>query len=158
MKQLRHSLPLQGRENEHWQTTREQLRHAPRSQEELYNFAPISLITLDRRGMILDLNDRAAQLLSSPAGWLRQRPFLAFIARDDIRRFLRLLSRLRLAPGHETAAVDLVIERHVVPVELWIGSWLRGDQVMCGLAIVEVTETRTVEEQLRETLSNWHSL
>src|SRR2546422_9934836 len=122
------------------QLSRERLRDALRRYEELYNFAPISLITLDSRGMILDLNERAARLLAFPADWLRERPLLAFVARDDVPRFLNLLSRLRRTPVQETAAIDLFVERHVVPVELWMGSSLRDEQVIYRLAILDLTE------------------
>src|SRR5438093_9490776 len=88
------------------QYEREQLREALRRYEELYTFAPMSLISLDRRGMILDLNERAARMLAFPIEWLRGRPFLVFVARHDVSRFLEVLARLRRESATATTSAD----------------------------------------------------
>ncbi|PYR90599.1 MAG: hypothetical protein DMG19_05730, partial [Acidobacteria bacterium] len=98
---------LQQQKQEEHHQTREQLREALRRYEELYHFAPISLISLDKAGMILDLNEQAGRLLAFPIEWLRQRPFVVFVARQDVSRFLNFLARLRQVPATETAALEL---------------------------------------------------
>ena len=150
-------LQQQQKQEEH-QQTREQLREALRRYEELYHFAPISLISLDKAGMILDLNEQAGRLLAFPIEWLRQRPFVVFVARQDVSRFLNFLARLRQVPATETAALELFINDRVVPVQLSIGSSLRGLDVIYRLAILDLSETKAIENQLKETLNNWFSL
>ncbi len=145
-------------QQEEHQQTREQLREALRRYEELYHFAPISLISLDKAGMILDLNEQAGRLLAFPIEWLRQRPFVVFVARQDVSRFLNFLARLRQVPATETAALELFINDRVVPVQLSIGSSLRGRDVIYRLAILDLSETKAIENQLKETLNNWFSL
>ncbi len=140
------------------QHEREQLREALRRYEELYTFAPMSLISLDRRGMILDLNERAARMLAFPIEWLRGRPFLVFVARHDVSRFLELLARLRREPATETTSADLFANERVVPVQLSIKSSLRDHEVIYRLAIVDLSETKGIEKLLKETLNNWYSL
>src|SRR5437879_4697629 len=70
---LRASPPLRGRESLNHRIdheTPEQLREALQRYEELYDFAPISFLTLDKRGMIVRLNETAARLLAFPMEWL----------------------------------------------------------------------------------------
>src|SRR5437667_5487188 len=65
---------------------------------ELYDFAPIAFVTIDRRGVIRTLNRRAANLLAFPIEWLRARPFLVFVAPRDAGRFVEMLIRLLRMP------------------------------------------------------------
>src|SRR2546422_358918 len=75
--------------------TGEQLRAAVRHYKELYDLVPVSFVTLDKRGVILALNERAARLLAFPVQWLLERSFLVFVSTRDVERFLSLLSHLR---------------------------------------------------------------
>src|SRR5262249_57943178 len=86
---------VQQQQQQQLQHDQQSLREALRRFEELYNFAPVSLISLDRRGMILDLNEGAARLLAFPMEWLRDRPFLVFVAKHEVSRFLEFLAFLR---------------------------------------------------------------
>src|SRR2546421_8644066 len=82
----------------------------PRRYEELYDLAPVGFFTLDRRGNILGLNKTAASLLGFSVEWLRERPFLVFVAQPDVKRFLDVLTHLRLIPEyHEKLDVELAI-------------------------------------------------
>src|SRR5207249_487649 len=122
---------LQQQQQEQRQQTHEQLRGALWRYEELYNFAPISLITLDRRGMIISLNERAGRLLGFPIQWLRERPFIVFVAPHDVLRFLDVLTRLRRVLATETVDLDLFVNDRLVPVQLSIGSSLLGAEFIC---------------------------
>jgi len=148
----------QQQQQQQQQHDQQSLREALRRFEELYNFAPVSLISLDRRGMILDLNEGAARLLAFPMEWLRDRPFLVFVAKHEVSRFLEFLAFLRREPRIETASFDLFINDRLVPVQLSIKSSLRGHEVVYRLAIVDVSEAKAMDKVLKETLNNWHSL
>jgi PAS domain S-box-containing protein len=137
----------------------EQVRDALRGFEGLYDFAPVSFLTLDRRGMILALNERAARLFAFPVEWLRDRPFLAFVAKRDVTHFLETLSRLRQTAGsQDTIDIDISISDRLIPVQIWIGSFTRGVELIYRLAILELTDVKSVEKELKETLNNWYSL
>jgi len=78
------------------------------SYRELYDLAPVSFLTLDKRGLISGLNKAAAAMLGFRSEWLRGRPFLVFIAPHHVRQFLGLMSRVRQMQDHpETMLVDL---------------------------------------------------
>src|SRR5258707_15057032 len=78
--------------------TREQLHEAFGRYQDLYELAPVGFLTLDRRGRILELNEKAARLLGFPVAWLHGRPFFVFIAQNDVQNFLTLLTRSRRTP------------------------------------------------------------
>jgi len=138
---------------------REELRDALRSYEEFYNFAPICFLTLNRCGNIMTLNERAARLLAFPVAWLQQRPFLVFLAMHDVARFVELLNRLRRIPGEaEMANMDLSIYGHLVPAQIWIRSSARGNEITYRMTLLDLSDIRAMQEDLRRALTHWHSL
>src|SRR5262245_15297369 len=48
----------------------------------IYDLAPIGFLTLDRRGRIIQLNQKTADLLGIPLSRLLHRPFLLFVAKQ----------------------------------------------------------------------------
>src|SRR5437867_8443568 len=58
--------------------TRARLRQSHARYSELYELAPVGFLTLDRRGRIRELNERAARLLASPSAWRLEKPFVVF--------------------------------------------------------------------------------
>jgi PAS domain S-box-containing protein len=45
---------------------------------------PIAFYTLDRRGRICEVNEKGAKLLGFAMDWLVGRPFIVFVARQDV--------------------------------------------------------------------------
>src|SRR5262245_40556477 len=62
---------------------------------DLYDFAPVGFITLDRYGMIHALNVTAAQILNTKRAELLGRPLLPLVVEADRRKLLQHLGRLR---------------------------------------------------------------
>src|SRR5207244_2181814 len=125
---------------------------------ELYEILPVGFLTLDRVGRILDLNERAARLLGFPAAWLTQRPLVVFVAKHDVRRFLAFLTRAGNNPEQQAIELDLVVGGHSVPVQISMISSHGPDGVIHHMTVVDVTDTKRIEQQLQEALENWHSL
>ena len=139
--------------------TGKQLHEMVRHYEELYNLVPVSFVTLDKRGIILKLNERAARLLAFPIQWLLERSFLVFVCPRDVERFLSLLSRFRRAPDRqEIIGLDLLIGNELVPVQISIQPSIRDGRLIYQMAVVDLTEIKVIERELKETLNNWYSL
>src|SRR5205085_6305635 len=139
--------------------TGKQLHEALRHYKELYNLVPVSFITLDKRGVMLKLNEEAARLLASPMQWLLDRSFLVFVSPRDVERFLNLLSHFRRGPDQqEIIGLDLLRDNHLVPVQISIQPSYRDGQLIYQMAIVDLTEIKVIEKELKETLNNWYSL
>jgi PAS domain S-box-containing protein len=127
--------------------------------DELHDLAPVSFLTLDRRGTILALNKPASTLLGFSTEWLHERPFLPFVASKDIPRFLSVLTRIRRAPDYqETLEIELSVGDRSVPVQLSIKSSIRNNQTIYRIAVVDLTDTKTIEKELKVALANWYSL
>src|SRR5689334_4472788 len=55
----------------------------------LYDLGPIGFLMLDHRGRIVEFNQYAAGLLAMPGNWLVRCPFIVFVAKHDISRFIQ---------------------------------------------------------------------
>src|SRR5213075_2650052 len=62
---------------------------------DLYDFAPVGYLTLDRSGCIRDINLTGARLLCRTRSRLVGYPLLTLIEKHDRRKYLEHLSRLR---------------------------------------------------------------
>jgi len=127
--------------------------------EELYDLAPISFFTLNKRGVIVGLNKTAGKLLGFTTGWLQARPFVVFVARADVGRFLNLLTRMRGIPNHhERMEISLWINNQSVPVQISMKSSASDGELVYRMAVIDLSETKAIEMELKETLNNWYSL
>src|SRR3954447_1516277 len=77
---------------------------------ELFDFAPVALITSDDAGIIREVNTTAAAFLGGSRLTLLGLPLFRFIAAEDRRAFGRHLARCRRRPGMVTAT-----ELHLSP-------------------------------------------
>ena len=139
----------------------ESLRDSVGPYKELYEHAPVGILKLDRRGCIIELNETAARLLGFPMAWLLQRPFLVFVARHDVARFMTLLTRGRQRPGQQTAEIDLFVDFQAVPVQMLIRPAAGSNALTYQMVIVDLSEKRRIEKELgelKEVSRNWHSL
>jgi signal transduction histidine kinase len=73
----------------------------------LYDFAPIAYLTLDRNGVIDDLNLTAARLLSAERARVIRMPFLLFVQVADRGTFLEHMARCRRHGGHVSSELTL---------------------------------------------------
>src|SRR5262245_22280214 len=71
------------------------LEAAMRRYAELYDFAPIAYISLDRNGRIEELNLAGAKLLGRSRHVVIGRPFALYVAKPDVKVFLHHLFRCR---------------------------------------------------------------
>jgi len=137
----------------------ERLAEAIRRFYELNELAPVCFLTLDRRCRIVSLNQNSARLLGFPHEWLHMRPFLVFVAQGDTLGFLELLRRVRIGREHqETMALELSINDRTVPVQIWIRTSSKDNEIIYRTAILDLTETKAIENDLKEALNNWYSL
>src|SRR5262249_38175520 len=80
--------------------------------QDLYNLAPVPFYTLDRRGRIVEVNEKGARLLGFAPEWLYGKSFVVWVARQDVPRFLNFLMVSR--EGEQALSID---------VDLFVGSY-----------------------------------
>jgi len=117
---------------------------------ELFDLAPVGYLTLDRSGMILNLNVTAAELLGRPRSHVVGRPLQVLLAPAARRRFLNDLSRLRRGTHH--CASDLELARpEAPPVTCHVVSVAHpgagSHSVEFRLALVDISERKRAEAQ-----------
>jgi PAS domain S-box-containing protein len=137
---------------------RAQLRESYSKYDELYELAPVGFLTLDRHGRIRELNEKAARLIAFPSGWLLDKPFVVFVAKPDIRRFLAHLARSIRTPEQQTIELGLAAGEHLLPVQIAIKTSEQEGAVIHRMTVVDLTDIKKTEKQLQESLDNWHSL
>ena len=96
-------------QNEDLRNTQEELETSRRRYADLYDFAPVAYLTLSDKGLILEANLTAAEMLGVARGRLLGQPFSAFIVFADQDIFYRHRKRL-LATG-EKQSYDLRLQK-----------------------------------------------
>jgi PAS domain S-box-containing protein len=166
---LLHELQLQATELER---QNEELRQAWAESEakleryaDLYDYAPVGYLLVDKGGRIVDANLEAAGLLGQHRDALLEKPLSPLIEAEDrpaFTAFLRLVHstttkharEFRLLRGEEKihVLVEAMNARSADDTE--IGE----NEPECRLAIVDVTERKKAEESLRQTEAIYRAL
>ncbi len=118
---------------------------------DLYDFAPVGHLTLERDGRICEFNLTFAKLLGFDRHYLLGHPLLPLVAEPDRRRFLNYLAQVRRATAPLTAELhfrrrdksELLLRLVAQPHPAWATG--RG-RILCG--ITDVTAQRETEIQL----------
>ncbi|HYU78274.1 MAG TPA: PAS domain S-box protein [Vicinamibacterales bacterium] len=115
-----------------------------------YDSAPVGLMALDKRGLILELNQKAAEVLGTSREQLEGKPFLVMVDRPFATTLLTHLTRSAKA----AAATQLSLRGSPPkPVELQSRPvWLPGFKGLVLItAIGDISERRKSEQTLRRS-------
>ena len=92
----------------------EELRRAQRELEEsrdkyadLYDFSPVGYFTLDRNGLILEVNLSGARLVNRERRFISGQPFMTLVAVEDHRGFLAHLEKVFQKPVRQNCELKL---------------------------------------------------
>ena len=121
---------------------------------DLYDFAPVGYVSLDRQGRIHEINLTCAEMLGGERSQLVGRLFSSYVTASDRARFLqhlvdcerssdRVFSEIKLMPK---TGGSLEVELLSVPVQ---GS--EGNTAHCRTAITDITERKRAREALRQS-------
>jgi PAS domain S-box-containing protein len=137
----------------------EELRHSQLQLEDsrkkyfdLYDLAPIGYVTLDRKGLIRELNLTAAELFGTERRRLNGALFVRFVApsgRDDFHKFFR---RLFASNKREQCELWLATSKKVRLDVLLSGITVSEDEgkpAVCQIAITDITVSKRAEERER---------
>lgn len=137
-------------QNRELHETRDALEEARDHYSDLYDFAPIGYMILDVRGIVKEINLTGAQMLGRPRAMLMDRPFIPRLAPGHSGDFLNHLNEAFGDPIKATIELSLRPRKGETP-------WIRlesvrvrsGGETVCRTAMIDVTEQRRVEEDLR---------
>ena len=141
-------------QNEHLNHARAQLETALSESSELYDFAPVGIVSLDSAGSITKLNLAGASLLGGERVRLLGSKLGLYVAAPDRPAFNQILERAK--PPGEVQTGEVALERNgqtATHVQVSVSA-LPGASGW-QLVLVNTTERRDAEEKLRISEERW---
>lgn len=141
-------------QNEHLDAVRAQLESSLTQSGELYDFAPVGILTLDRSGRIVKLNLAAAILLGGERARLVGSRFDQFLLDKDISAFKTQLEQpMCLGDMQDKELMLSRVGQSVLHVHIRIGSYPYAQT--CQVILIDITERKRLEERLRMNSERW---
>ena len=118
---------------------------------DLYDFAPVGYVTLDRRSTILSSNLSGAAILGVERSRLNGRHFRQFLTEADRPAFATFLDQIFLSPVKATYEAALLATKEHSPRSVQIEAVAAASGEYCRLAVIDITQRTRLEEELRES-------
>jgi PAS domain S-box-containing protein len=115
---------------------------------DLYDFAPVGYVSLDRRSTILNVNLTGAGLLGAVRSRLTGRRFERYVSREARPVFAAFLEQVFVSPGRKACELALLTESHSPRfVQVEAAADPSGEE--CRIALIDITQRKRAEEALR---------
>jgi len=135
-------------QNTELRQARDESEKALEMYSDLYDFAPVGYMTLDREGLISAANLTVATLLGVERSRLIGRRFRSFLGNDAFPGFISFINRVFANRTKETCEVALLSDespRQVVRIEAV--ATVSGEE--CRAAVIDISVRRQLEEALQ---------
>lgn len=117
---------------------------------ELYSFAPVALLWLDRNGVIEEINQEGCVVLGALEAMVVGRPLIVFVAAHDRRAFLEHMRRCRNQDGPVETELSIVArDGRVVPVCVHSKRSTHQARIVCWTILIDLTARLRLEEATR---------
>src|SRR5262249_31490655 len=104
------------------------------------------------------MNDKTAQIIGFRPSALFGRPFVTFVAKADILRFLSFLTRSLRGVDVQIIELDLLVNRTTIPVQISLRNSFEDGTAIHRMTMIDLSDVRKVERELQITLENWAAL
>lgn len=134
-------------QNDELQRANKELEQAKRKYAELFEFAPVGYLTLDRRYRITDANLTFAQLVGAPGKKILSAAFTDFICPDSQDMFHFAIGRLQDTYEKQTIAIQL---KQVNDYVFWVHlqMTLRDGSQSYLVSVSDVTQQTQAEQEI----------
>ena len=106
---------------------------------DLYDFAPVGYVSLDRAGVIVESNLAAASMLGTERSRLRDRKLGVFVAEDDRPEFNSVLAGV--FESHTTLGCDVALQNHGQPAKfVELTATVSADGQSARVVLIDHTE------------------
>ncbi|GAO36156.1 hypothetical protein SCT_1557 [Sulfuricella sp. T08] len=123
---------------------------------DLYDFAPISYLTLEGTGRILEINLTGASMLGDERANLIGKPFSARLALKDSQLFFLYLNRVYHSVGGSNIVTEVKIKRGDAEVDVRLESApmksTAGRDRTCRMVMTDISEQKRTKGALKQTL------
>lgn len=151
-------------QNETLRATQADLEYSRDRYADLYDFAPVGYITLDRSGVILEINLTAASMLGVERSRLLGHPLVGFISPGGKNRFVAHLRRCAQASECEEVVGEVLLHSKSrggsIPVQLR-SAVVRDPHtglISYRTALIDVSELRQSEQERLNATGNFAAL
>jgi PAS domain S-box-containing protein len=142
-------------QNEELRRSQSEIEVSRKKYFDLYDLAPIGYVTLDRNGLIREINLTGAELLGREKRYLMGSRFARFVHQSDQDNFHKFCRRLFEAAGREEAELRLSPPQRLPMDVLLSGAAIQdgeGNSNVCKIAITDVTIRKRAENWLRKLI------
>ncbi len=144
-------------QNAELQAARDKLEALLEKYTDLYDFAPVGYLTLDREGAIREANLAIASLLGIARSALVNRRFGLFVSAADLPAFDAFLQKVFASKVRQGCEVTLLVEgSHALDVEMEAIVFASGKA--CRVALTDITERKRAEAQIAASLKEKEAL
>ncbi|MBN1576125.1 MAG: response regulator [Chitinispirillaceae bacterium] len=117
---------------------------------DLYDFSPVAYVTLDRDGIIRELNLTCSKLFGMERSRLKDRHFGQFIIDADRPGFKNMLTKAFSSRVHESFETQLAAT-DTAGAFIHLETIVAEDGAECRAALVDITERLKIEQELNNT-------
>src|ERR1035438_4436338 len=132
-------------QNDELRKARDEMEAGMEKYSDLYDFAPVGYLTLDREGTIKEANLTAATLLGIERSRLAKRRFGFCISAADLPAFNAFLARVFESKARAFCEVTL-LQKGKPPVELRIEAAVKASGRECRAVLEDIAEHKRAEE------------
>ena len=144
-------------QNDELQQTRNATEAGLEKYSDLYDFAPVGYVTLDREGTIREANLASASLLGIERSRLVKRRFGLYVSAADLPAFTAFLTKVFESKARELCEVTLLKEGKP-PVEVRIEAAVASSGRECRAMLEDITEQKRAEAQIAASLKEKEAL
>ncbi len=141
-------------QNEELRRTQEKLLTTQKKYMDLYDFAPVGYLSISEKGLILEANLAAAELLGVERAYLGGQPFSAFIIPED--QTIHYLCRNKLFETRLPQSCELRLRSktgsffHAI-AEIVVDPEIDGSSGIYRVAIIDISEQKHLEDALKKS-------
>jgi PAS domain S-box-containing protein len=144
-------------QNEELQQARAELERHLDQYTDLYDFAPVGYFTLERGGVILNVNLTGASMVRMERSRILNQHFDRYILADYRNAFSTFLEKVFLNRDQETIELALQNEGHEA-LYTHVEAKVSEDRRECRLALVDISVQKKAEVELRDSERQYRTL
>jgi PAS domain S-box-containing protein len=147
-------------QNEELRTAQVLIEESRLKYSDLYDFAPVGYLTMDKKGLILEANLTACAQLEIERKFITKKPFFSFIDAGDANRLYRHLLTVVEDDNMETLELKLKSRKgrefHGLLKSI---PWRDADgNCLCRSSLMDITEKKLAEEALAESEDRYRAV
>nr|MBF0222305.1 PAS domain S-box protein [Desulfobulbaceae bacterium] len=145
-------------QNEDLRKTQLKLEQSRNRITDLYDFAPIGYLTVSDKGLIVEANLTAADMLGVAKGILLKQPISAFIIADDQDIYYRCRKKLLETKAPQTSELRMRKKDGTIfhgQLKSTVQGYIDGESGQFRIVITDITERKKAEDALLKAKNEW---